>query len=82
MMYLESPYPTEGKVEVVNMTAQLVDSDGTPVPLSDVGPLLSRSLDRRCHLCIQEYMLQYFMQQCCSDWTCGASPAKMFLCVV
>ena len=36
MMYLESPYPDTGKVEVINMTAQLVTADGSPVPLSDV----------------------------------------------
>ena len=36
MMYLESPYPDAGKVEVINMTAQLVDAGGRPVPLSDV----------------------------------------------
>ena len=36
MMYLADPYPKEGKVKVLNLTSQLVDSVGTPVPLSDV----------------------------------------------
>lgn len=50
MMYLESPYPTEGKVEVVNMTAQLVDADGTPVPLSDVSQPASQQPGHGCWL--------------------------------
>ncbi|CAL5223582.1 g6118 [Coccomyxa viridis] len=36
MMYLESPYPAEGQVVVLNLTSQLVDAEERPVPLSDV----------------------------------------------
>lgn len=36
MMYLDNPYPKEGKVIVLNLTSQLVDSTGRPIPLSDV----------------------------------------------
>ena len=38
VMYLENPYPKEGKVEVLNMTTQIVDGNGTPVALSDASP--------------------------------------------
>ena len=41
MMYLESPYPAEGQVVVLNLTSQLVDAEERPVPLSDVSTFLS-----------------------------------------
>ena len=43
MMYLESPYPSEGQVIVLNLTSQLVDADERPVPLSDVGAPLAHA---------------------------------------
>ncbi len=41
MMYLESPYPAEGEVVVLNLTSQLVDAEERPVPLSDVSAVLA-----------------------------------------
>ena len=36
---MASPYPKHGLVEIVNQTAQVIDKDGAPVPLSDVRTL-------------------------------------------
>ena len=36
MALLESPYPVNGSVVVVNQTAQIIDEAGNPVPLSEV----------------------------------------------
>jgi hypothetical protein len=36
---MASPYPKHGLVEVINQTAQVIDKDGAPVPLSDVRAL-------------------------------------------
>ncbi|EIE18154.1 hypothetical protein COCSUDRAFT_68383 [Coccomyxa subellipsoidea C-169] len=36
MMFLGNPYPAAGKVSVLNLTAELVDGERRPVPLSDV----------------------------------------------
>lgn len=33
---LPSPYPKHGLVEVINQTTQVINSDGGPVPLSEV----------------------------------------------
>ena len=36
---MASPYPKHGLVEIINQTAQVIDKDGAPVPLSDVRTL-------------------------------------------
>ena len=47
---MASPYPKHGLVEVVNQTAQVIDKDGAPVPLSDVRTLPFTKLWPGCAL--------------------------------
>lgn len=41
LMLLETPYPRNETVVVLSQTAQLVDDDMRPVPLSEVRPSIS-----------------------------------------
>lgn len=75
MMYLDNPYPKEGKVIVLNLTSQLVDSTGRPIPLSDVSahrpqakalPFVTAAVTSQCCYYLEEHQAAIVMCFCLS----------------
>lgn len=80
LMLLESPYPKDEIVVVVNQTAQIVDDVGRPVPLTEVGPfrlLLQAALPDTVAEKVQVYCFRFIETvslltgdnpHCCASW--------------
>ena len=81
MMYLESPYPSEGQVVVLNLTSQLVDAEEQPVPLSDVGALLAQR-SKLLLLALPPCLCVLHMPVDSKKTPCAAAGVRTPLCVL